>query len=157
METGIPEKAAIPCVLLADSDVEDREFFVNVMQMLHPNLPVLTFSNGQELLAYLGSCPGSTEPLCTVMAYLMPVIPAPEVLRKMSHLPRFENVMKVVWSDPVMEPLVSECIGLGASRFVCKPATLQEMQTLITSFDLGSPVQGRIAAGPEERKATSGT
>ena len=118
-------------ILLVDGDPEDRELFTASVTERFPEATVEAFVDGPELLRALETYPESGLPSGIVLEYKLPTVSGAELLQAIGFHPRFITVPKVVWSNVITGEQVNECLLLGASRFVLKPTTRQEIREFL--------------------------
>ena len=123
-----------PFVLLADDDPDDRDFFCAGMHRLFPRVDVLSFKDGDELLAFLNDPTLQSLPGCILLDYKMPRLSGPEVLQATGVGTPYDHVPKIVWSTSQRQIDIDECLRLGATRFAIKPASGAQLDNLIRSL-----------------------
>jgi CheY-like chemotaxis protein len=123
-----------PFVLLADDDPDDRNFFCAGMQRHFPKVDVLSFQDGDELLAFLSSSGPQALPDCILLDYKMPRLSGPEVLVATGIGTPYDLVPKIVWSTSQRQIDIDECLRLGATRFAIKPESGIQLDNLIRSL-----------------------
>ena len=123
-----------PHVVLADDDDDDRDFFCAGMERIFPYIGVFTFKDGEELFEYLNTA-APDLPDCIFLDYKMPRLTAPQFLRRTGEGTRYSEVPKIVWSTSQRQKDIDECLGLGAVRFIVKPETDGELDTVIRSLE----------------------
>lgn len=124
-----------PYVVLADDDADDRDFFCLAMQHHYPQVGVLTFQDGDELLAFLGNCTSTDLPACILIDYKMSRLSAPQFLQQTGTGTPYVHIPKVVWSTSERPIDSEECLSLGAVRFVIKPDSEQLLNKLMRSLE----------------------
>lgn len=123
-----------PFVLLADDDPDDREFFCAGMQRLYPQINVLSFPDGDDLLAFLQHSAIQGLPGCMLLDYNMPRLTGPEVLRATGTGTPYDQIPKIIWSTSTRQIDIDECLRLGATRFLIKPDSGLQLDNLIKSL-----------------------
>lgn len=124
-----------PYVVLADDDADDRDFFCSAMQHHYPQVRVLTFQDGDELLAFLNNCTFPDLPACILIDYKMSRLSAPQFLQQTGPGTPYAHIPKVVWSTSERPVDSEECLSLGAIRFVVKPDSGQLLNKLMYSLE----------------------
>jgi CheY-like chemotaxis protein len=123
-----------PYITIVDDDPDDREFLRAGMLRCFPNLTVLPFDNGSELLTYLDKCPTKKLPLAMILDYKMPGLTGADVLRSTGIGTPYSSICKVVWSTSRLRKEMDECLALGAIRWIVKPGTDDELDLAIRSL-----------------------
>jgi len=129
----------VPSVYLADDDPDDLEFFKAGMLRLHPQVSVSLFKDGSELLNCLNSCESAYRPHCLIFDYKMPNLGAPELLKATGPGTHYAAIPKIVWSTSRRQKEIDECIHLGATRYMVKPTTNQELEIFLRSLQIPAP------------------
>ena len=125
-----------PFIFLVDDDPDDRDLFCAGMQRRYPHINIHIFQDGNELLDFLKNCSLCVLPACMVIDYKMPLLSAPQVLLATGKGTRYVGVPKVVWSRSTRKSDIEECLGLGASLFVTKPETMEQLDRLIDTLEV---------------------
>ena len=145
MNTTQSPEIVPPDILLADADLEDQEIFCSALKDLFPKITVEVFDKGEALLKYLQNYSFSRPPKCIIIEYRMYDFTGPEILQAIGFLPLFTTVPKIVRATVAFEKEIAECLSLGASRVIIKPAThsdqKQILQTLYSDFIEDSPAE----------------
>jgi len=138
----------LPSVYLADDDPDDLEFFATGMQRMYPQATIYLFKDGSELVHSLTSSP--ELPHYLIFDYKMPTLSAPQLLEATGSGTRYELIPKIVWSTSGRQKDIDECLRLGATRYVIKPATALELEIFLKSLDIPSPP---VAIDPWQRRS----
>ena len=128
-------KKALPYLLLADDDPDDRETFLEAFARLHPLASVQTVNDGKELFEVLDGHTNGELPILILLDYKMPLVAGPEVLKRLADHPIYAQIPTVVWSSSERSKDIQECHRLGASAYLKKPATAREMDQIIHQID----------------------
>ena len=113
-------------LLHADDDHTDRWDFKYLVNSIDPSINVIGFTNGLELMQYLG---GISEPLLPSIIFLdlrMPIWDGPKTLKTIKNEPRYMSIPVYIWSTADSKSEVELCIKLGAEDFLTKPTTDEE-------------------------------
>lgn len=121
-------------ITIVDDDPDDREFLRAGMQRCFPDLAVLSFGNGNELLTHLDKCHGKKLPVAMVLDYRMPGLTGADLLRLTGKNTRYSSISKIVWSTSRLCKEMDECLALGALRWIVKPGTDDELDLAIRSL-----------------------
>ena len=124
-------KKVTPYILLAEDDHDDRDTFIEAFMALHPHIPVKHVKDGEDLFQFLDSCPRDDLPSLILLDYNMPLLTAPEALRKLAASIEYAHIPTVVWSSSRRSKDVNECLQLGASLYLHKPADTKELNDLV--------------------------
>jgi CheY-like chemotaxis protein len=121
----------LPYILLADDDPDDREALIQPFVQQNPNVRVVVMGDGQELLNFLGDCPGDALPALILMDYKMPILTAAEVLEELAEDDRYTEIPKLIWSTSNRAEYVDRCLRYGATAYFAKPSSLVELATIV--------------------------
>ena len=121
-------------VLLGEDDEDDVAFFKEAFSTRYPHVDILHFENGRELLDFLTTCPSDCLPDFLLLDNLMPMMPAMDILRVLEKQPRFEKMVKAVWSTLIPPPEQERCIALGCSYYFDKPVSKKEWHELVAAI-----------------------
>ena len=134
-----------PTIYLADDDPDDLEFFAAGMQRLYPQVSIFLFKDGSELLSALQACGPTSLPYCLIFDYKMPTLGAPLILEATGPGTRYHPIAKIVWSTSGRQKDIDECLHLGATRYVIKPASDKELEIFLQSLQIPIPSQATTA------------
>ena len=126
----------LPYLLLADDDPDDRDALIQPFVQQNPNVRVIVMGDGQELLNFLGDCPGDALPVLILMDYKMPILTAAEVLEKLAEDDRYTEIPKLVWSTSDRAEYVDRCLQHGAVAYFAKPSSLAELAKIVERMTL---------------------
>ena len=73
-------------LLLADDDVDDKDLFKEVLNMLASDVELKTFGYGKQAIDYLMHYRGDSLPCAIILDYNMPKMCAPQVLEWMQSM-----------------------------------------------------------------------
>jgi|GEM_PF-362991 len=123
-----------PYIAIVDDDPDDQEFLRAGMRRCFPEVTVMPFGNGNELLTYLDKCNNKKLPLAMILDYKMPGLSGADVLRITGNDTPYSSISKVVWSTSRLRKEMDECLALGALRWIVKPSTNDELDLAIRSL-----------------------
>ena len=124
-------KKAAPYILLAEDDHDDRDLFIEAFAEHHSHIPVRYVKDGKDLFDFLDSCPSDDLPSLILLDYNMPLLTAPEALRRLAASGEYAHIPTIVWSSSQRSKDINECLQLGANLYLHKPADTKEMNDLI--------------------------
>jgi CheY-like chemotaxis protein len=130
-------------IVHADDDHSDRWDFKYMINELDPNVNVLGFGNGLELMQYLGEASDGLLPAFIFLDLRMPIWDGIKTLKALKGEPRYANIPVYMWSTIDSKNEMELCIQLGAERFILKPTTEEQrlkvrivLAELLTKLDL---------------------
>lgn len=121
-------------VLLGEDDEDDAAFFIEGFSSRYPHVDILHLDNGRELLDFLTTCPSDSLPDFLLLDNLMPMMPAMDILGALAKQPRFEKMVKAVWSTLISPLDQDRFIALGCSYYFDKPVSKTEWSSLTTAI-----------------------
>jgi CheY-like chemotaxis protein len=105
-------------ILIIDDDQDD----LDIMSGAICNQETCLLSSPMQLMAYLEHLhQGSALPSLIITDYFMPGYSAPEIIQRLKADSRFAHIPVMVYSTSDFEPLVKQCLNLGAADFMIKP------------------------------------
>ena len=113
-------------ILHADDDHTDRWDFKYLVNTEDPSVNVLGFTNGLELMQYLGGISDQLLPSFIFLDLRMPIWDGPKTLQAIKHEPRFMAIPVYIWSIADTSREMQLCLKLGAEKFLTKPTTQEE-------------------------------
>jgi len=128
-------KTLSPLILLADDDPDDRDFFRSGLKRLYPQIELIAFNDGTNLLDFLANCAASELPDCLLFDYKMPGLMGPDLLHATGPGSRYDPIPKIIWSTTQRRKDIDECLSLGAAWFADKPVTNAELDKLLRSLE----------------------
>lgn len=123
-------------VLLGEDDEDDVAFFQEAFSSRYPHVDIRHYDNGRELLDFLTACPPDYLPDFLLLDNLMPMMPAMDILATLEKQPRFEKMVKAVWSTLIPRTDLDRCVALGCSYYFDKPVSKKEWYALVTAIGL---------------------
>ena len=113
-------------ILHADDDHTDRWDFKYLVNTIEPSLNVIGFTNGLELMQYLGGVSDQLLPSMIFLDLRMPIWDGTRTLKAIKNEPRFMTIPVYIWSVGDSKSEMDLCIKLGAEQFIAKPSTEDE-------------------------------
>jgi len=113
-------------ILHADDDHSDRWDFKYLVNTIDPSINVLGFSNGLELMQYLGGISDQLLPFMIFLDLRMPIWDGIKTLQAIKNEPRFMSIPVYIWSIADTKREMELCIRSGAEQFLTKPTTGEE-------------------------------
>jgi CheY-like chemotaxis protein len=120
-----------PYILIVDDDPEDLQALSDEFTGQNPGIDVKAIECGGDLLRFLNECPTDRLPVVIVLDYNMPDISGPEVLHRLATCDRYKQIVKVMWSTSRRTKDMEECRGLGATHYLVKPGTIDELRKAV--------------------------
>ena len=120
-----------PYILLADDDPEDRQDFIDEFNDQNPGIAVTNMQSGRELLSYLSECLPDRLPTVIVLDYQIPDLNGPQILSHLGANERYKQIVKVIWSTSRRTKDIEECKRLGATDYIFKPDSIDELKHAI--------------------------
>jgi CheY-like chemotaxis protein len=117
-------------ILWADDDPEDMEVFRDLIKASTFQPEVIEFSNGQELLNYLGEPNKQNLPCLIILDLNMPVLNGMETMKKIKSMPALKSIPVVVFTT-YFSP-TDEAIGEKyAVKMIMKPFSIEQLKAAI--------------------------
>jgi CheY-like chemotaxis protein len=108
-------------ILLAEDDLDDQEMLIEALHEKDPSVTFLLATTGSKALEILKKMPVSESPSLIVLDYNLPEVSGAEILARLRQMPRYDHVLKVVWSTSNSPVYRQKCMGLGVHSYIVKP------------------------------------
>lgn len=112
-------------LVIAEDDPDDLAMLINRIQILNPTLTIKSFPNGREALEYLQQCGSDALPKLIVIDYWMPASTGYDLLIAIRQEPRFQPILRVVYTVINDDEFIQMCLDSGAHKYLLKPSNLQ--------------------------------
>lgn len=120
-------------VIAADDDEGTIIFFKNIFKSLKIGVKSQCFSNGGEMIEYLGST-GAIIPELVFIQYNIPGKKWIDCLDEIKADPKFSNIIIVVYADQIPESEIEEVFINGAHVFMKKAETYDGLKKAVTEI-----------------------
>ncbi|MFD2790082.1 DNA-binding transcriptional regulator NtrC [Arenibacter antarcticus] len=117
-------------VFLADDDQDDRSLFLEALVGLPFKTKIKIFDNGVDLMADLLD-PNSSLPDILFLDLYMPLMTGEECLQDIRNEPTLVKIPVVIYSGYFDISKINLLRNKGANRFLQKPSSFNELQTLL--------------------------
>ena len=125
-------------ILLVDDDEDDRMFFKEALEALHPDISLEHVENGSEAIDRL-SDKTQNLPEIIFLDLNMPVMSGSECLERIRENNIFRNIKVVICSTSYDRTNADVLRGLGADGYIRKPPSFGELKQVIsTAIDIMS-------------------
>jgi len=148
---------AIETILYAEDDQNDQFFIEKALKKLAGPVQIRFVTDGSEALAYLQASGDYADrarfPLPTVifLDIKMPKVNGFEVLQWIKSEETFKRTPVVMISSSQMQPDIDRAYELGASAYLVKPASAEDLQKL---FKVTGEFFVEYAEKPSMRRST---
>jgi two-component system, chemotaxis family, chemotaxis protein CheY len=117
-------------VLLAEDDIDDRDFLLEAIEKQDRSMRVISINNGRKAINFLNALPAHINPCLLILDFNLPEINGSQILELIYPEERFKSVTKVVWSTSKSSKFERMCLDFGADAYVVKPSDLASMEKL---------------------------
>ena len=122
-------------ILLAEDDVDDREFFYSFLKERLDIELLPAVENGVELFEYLGKqMDNSTFPGAIILDQNMPKLNGLQTLQMLKDNPRYAHIPVMMYTTYAEENLVQRSTNAGAIIVMEKPTTEQNYNNMVDRF-----------------------
>lgn len=118
-------------ILYAEDDIDDFDFFCEVVKGATPEATCVNVRNGVETMDYLNDC--SVLPDIIFLDINMPGMDGKACLREIKKHSRFSQIRVIVYSTSNHKFDQEQCLQLGASAFINKPVNMKDAVEKISS------------------------
>jgi CheY-like chemotaxis protein len=119
-------------LLLVDDDEDDREFFLQVMEEVLPEVSCETATNGRIALDKLNTT--HQRPDLIFLDLNMPLMNGRQFLHEIRNYKHLMEIPVVILSTSSDAQTIGETIALGAKHFITKPDLLQGWELALRGF-----------------------
>ena len=118
-------------VVLGEDDPDDEELLKEVFQNVDPEFSLLFINNGRKFLEKLLSLDDEKLPCLIVLDYNMPEMNGAEILQELKAIERYNSIPKIIWSTSGSDTYRNHCLKLGASDYITKPTSVQDLEAIV--------------------------
>lgn len=119
-------------ILYADDDNDDRELLSEAFNQIDPSISCLVASDGKEALDMLNK--NNDLPDFIFLDINMPVMDGKTCLEELKKNKRLRNIPVVIYSTTRNTHEINQFYDLGASSFIHKPASFNELCATLGIF-----------------------
>jgi CheY-like chemotaxis protein len=117
-------------ILYAEDDIDDYDFFIEILDAIIPGQKCLNARNGQELLDLLESL--FVLPDIIFLDINMPNLDGKACLKAIKTDARFKEIPVIVYTTSTSPKDEQHCLQLGASRYMRKPFSKIEAEKMLS-------------------------
>jgi len=117
--------------MLIDDDEDDRDFFLQVMEEILPDMICETASNGKIALDKLHS---ANLPDLIFLDLNMPLMNGRQFLKEIQHHKHLIEIPVVILSTSGDAQTIRETLTMGARHFITKPDLLPAWESVLKGF-----------------------
>jgi CheY-like chemotaxis protein len=123
-------------VLFIDDDIDDREFFIDALSYVDASIKCTLAKNCEHALSILAEFSEQELPQYVFLDIHMPAMDGRGCLKKIKSDPKYSAIKVVMYSGTSDPELMKEYKDLGATYFLVKPLTFNELcDSLAVLFD----------------------
>ncbi len=126
--------------LLVDDDADDTALFEEVLQQVDPSIGFRVATNGQEALEMLRS-DGEVLPDIIFLDLNMPRMDGRQCLAELRQEDKLKHIPVIMYTTSSQQRDVIHALQNGALCFITKPASLRELEEII------SVIAGNVHSG----------
>lgn len=117
-------------ILLAEDDADDRDLFVEAINLIDPSVLVATVHDGEQLMDHLKK--STHTPDCIFLDLNMPRKNGKECLIEIRKDERTKTIPVIVYTTSLNVRDIDETFNRGAFLFVRKPSSFVELKSLLS-------------------------
>jgi CheY-like chemotaxis protein len=118
-------------ILYVDDDPDDRQLFIEAVQTMDDQIACVTARDGVEALEYLQK---NDLPDVVFLDINMPLMDGKRCLAEIRHNNRTSALPVIMFTTSNDPAEREECEVLGATEFVLKPVSYQDMASILNSI-----------------------
>ena len=128
--TSINKGSQAVKILMADDDMDDREFFLEVVTAINPVINVQTVQDGVQLMQLLKD-ENTPIPDMLFLDLNMPGKTGKQCLFEIKNNPRLKQLPVVIYSTSSLSKDIKDVHAIGANLYVSKPSSFSGAVHLI--------------------------
>lgn len=117
-------------ILLGEDDEDDQELLTEIFSSIDQSYGLLFVNNGKEILNTLAKMEPGPKPCMLILDYNLPELNGAEILKELQNYRGFDRVPKIIWSTSSSAGSRETCLGLGATEYIIKPSTTEELEKI---------------------------
>jgi CheY-like chemotaxis protein len=123
-------------ILMLEHDDDDRYITQTTIGENRYPVKVEFVATSDDLFAYMTSCEkgGTKFPELIMLNYFASPVNAVEILKRLKSNIRYAHIPVVILSGTVNNEILRKCYTAGASSFIVKPSSSEEVSKKISSF-----------------------
>ena len=122
---------------LIDDDEDDREIFSLALNAANSSSTYITAINGEDSLRILEELPDYI-PDFIFLDLNMPFMDGPSCLKALRKIPKLQDVPIIMFTTSSYTKDIEDTLKLGASHYLIKPTSLNDLVAILTSFFEGN-------------------
>ena len=115
-------------ILLAEDDVDDRDFFEQAIKEMDFNCKLNFVTNGRELIDYLDE---SEVPHIVFLDLNMPIVSGMEALKILRHNQKYSRLVIAIYSTSSNERDIEFTLAQGANCYIIKPNKFSKLKKIL--------------------------
>ena len=125
-KTDLPSKF----ILFGEDDLDDQEILEEIFLEVDTSLNLQFFNNGRKVISQLEN-EDEQLPCLIILDFNMPELNGAEILKLLGMNHRVKPIPKIIWSTSDALVYKAECLELGASDYLVKPSTINELEAIV--------------------------
>ena len=120
-------------ILLADDDIDDRNFFTDAFEKVKIKFNISTFNDGVELMGYLNN---NENPLPHIifLDLNMPRKSGFECLKEIRKTDRLKDLSVAIYSTSTSDQDIEETFIAGANIYIKKPNDFEKLKGILSDI-----------------------
>lgn len=122
-------------IYLVDDAPDYRFLVAQVFKLFLPQYPLLLFADGLELIHHIEQAADAADPVRPQVILLdvdMPRLDGLQTLERLKQITGWQTIPVVMISNRADGHFVAPCYDRGASSFLVKPMSLDQLKTMMT-------------------------
>jgi CheY-like chemotaxis protein len=118
-------------ILFGEDDQDDEDFLKELFADIDGSFLLQFVNNGRKLVSTLEAIPDESLPRLLVLDYNMPELNGAEILMTLQQNPRYDSLLKIIWSTSGSEIYKKRCLELGAHEYLIKPSNVNDLAGIV--------------------------
>ena len=129
---GADQKLNARQIILADDDADDRDLFEEAIASIDPEIGVAMAHDGEELCLMLER--NEVHPDVIFLDLNMPRKNGKECLAEIRGNSNWKDIPVIIYSTSLSQRDIDECFQLGATSYILKPNSFEELKNILREF-----------------------
>ena len=117
-------------IFLAEDDLDDQELLAEAFHNIDPSIQLESFTTGRKFLVHMDGLPDDEIPDMVIVDYNIPEINGADVLKHLEEQPRYQKIVKLVWSTSDAPLYEDASLAMGATAYLVKPTNIEALQEI---------------------------
>ena len=114
-------------IVVIEDDYDDVELLCESIKEANVKANVECFKSAKKAFEYLNELDEQTNPSLFILDYNLPITNGYQILLELNTIPRFRQVVKIIYTNSSNPREKDSCLSSGATAFIQKRFTVTEI------------------------------